>query len=142
MNVKEYQERLNRLICDLKRMLWYEMLDTVDEPSNADEWQLYTAIEETKKNLEVAVSSMEYLRKPIKAEQKLHYDLSDERYKCDYCTYTCGRHIEFCYYDDETECCKWAESRVEYSHNHESCNGYYIVGYRDVPLDGLRVRFR
>lgn len=143
MSVKEYQKKMDNLALDIKHILneggydWdYGTFDNVTAPENADERQILNTIIRAADKLEAVVSSLKYLSRPVVTEQTLCYDPTDERYKCDYCTYTCGKGIEFYYYNEDMECYEWAESRVEYS------DGYYIVGYRNVSLDGLRVRFR
>lgn len=86
--------------------------------------------------LDIVHNSIDYLNKKIAGEYTLHKNRSD-RYSCDLHEFTCGNRIEFYYYDDDIEKYRWNISTVE--HNGSD---YYIVGYRDVALDGLKVRIR
>lgn len=156
MNIKEYQSKMNNLVRDIKNLLSiggfdYEHFENIEYPKNvdsADDWQIYNAMLKAAEHLDTAVDILEYYRLPIETEQTLYYDPSDGRYKCDYCTFTCGRGIEFYYYDEYDEIYKWEKSRVEYrdcevyNSENERNHGYYIVGYNNVSLDGLKVRFR
>lgn len=79
---------------------------------------------------------MEYLKKPIKAEGML-YKNSSGRYELSEVEYTCGYSIEYLIYDDFEEREEWRRSCIE--HNGED---YYIVGDKNIKLDGLHVRVR
>lgn len=74
---------------------------------------------------------LRYLQKPVRAEYRLFLN-ENGRYEVDSGHYyTSGSQIEF-YYEE-----RWELSRVE------SSNGeYYILHFKDVNLDGLRVRIR
>lgn len=51
--------------------------------------------------------------------------------------YTCGSTIEFLYDDDFDEQSKWCVSRIEATEGR-----YYIVGFKSLQLEGLKVRVR
>lgn len=86
--------------------------------------------------LDNASSSISYLQRPIAGEYTLHKN-SGGRYECSAHEYTSGNGIEFYFYDQYEERFTWAASRVEHDGN-----DYYIVGYKDLSLEGLRVRRR
>lgn len=51
--------------------------------------------------------------------------------------YSCGSRIEAFVSDDYHESLYWVRTSVEYDGT-----DYYLVGYKDIPLDGLTVRVR
>ena len=81
--------------------------------------------------------------KPVKYEGVLklnensnYYELLDSK-GVDRKEYHCGSSIEFLVYSDYYESEVWANSSVEHNEN-----GYYIVRYSKLNLDGLKVRVR
>ena len=51
--------------------------------------------------------------------------------------FTSGNRIEALIYDDNYEIERWVKTSVEHDGN-----GYYLVGYKDVNMEGLLVRIR
>ena len=81
--------------------------------------------------------SIEYLFRPVKEVGLLHRD-KDGKYKTGQgYSYRSGSLIEFLLQDDSGEVSCWVPTKVE--HDGED---YYLVGYEDIPLEGLRVRVR
>ena len=87
--------------------------------------------------LDDAKRRIDYLNKTVKYTGKLHknesgrYELENGHY------YTSGSSIEVLISDDYHEAEYWAKTRVE--HN---CEDYYLVGYKNISLDGLIARVR
>ena len=88
---------------------------------------------------------MAYLKRPIREVGKLHMN-GQGRYETDKGHYyTSGSGIEFLrreeVYNYDTE--KWEETGIWTNSRVESRDGeYYIVGYPDAELSGLKVRVR
>ena len=148
MNLNKLQTELKELNYSIKNLLRYSKYGEYNDLSGLDnDFTTLTADERLVLNelcgvmehLENVNYSLDYLEKPIKHEDILHFNPRSERYECDYHEFTCGNRIEFLWYDEFAECEKWTISSVEHS---KEAGGYYIVGYRSVSLDGLRVRFR
>ncbi len=118
-----------------------EIKYNIDSP---DDLQMMDEYRNILYRLEDVTHTLEYLSKPIAYESTLQIR-PDGRYGTDRNYYTSGSAIEFLYYDEvydfETQTYKevasWRSSRVEHDGN-----DYYIVGYRNVELSGLRVRVR
>lgn len=84
-----------------------------------------------------AGSSIEYLFRPVKETGSLHRD-ADGKYETGQgYPYRCGSLIEALLQEDLQEVPCWILTKVE--HDGED---YYLVGYEDIPMDGLRVRVR
>lgn len=81
--------------------------------------------------------SIEYLSRPVKEIGSLHRD-ADGKYKTGQgYPYRCGSLIEILLQEDSGEVPCWVLTKVE--HDGED---YYLVGYEDIPMEGLRVRVR
>lgn len=81
--------------------------------------------------------SIEYLFRPVLETGTLHKDESgDYRTEKGYC-YRSGSLIEVLLQDDSHEVPCWIQTKVE--HDGED---YYLVGYDDIPMEGLNVRVR
>ena len=89
-------------------------------------------------SLEKAYRSISYLSRPIKSSSVLYknnrgrYEARDGSRE-----YTSGSGIEALVYDDYNECNKWVSTRVEHDGQ-----DYYLVGYKNVGMDGLKTRVR
>lgn len=148
MNLNKLQAELKDLHGTIKTLLRYSKYSECNDLSgleddfenlSADERLVLDELRGVMEHLEDVSYLLSYLERPIKHEDVLHFNPRSERYECDYHEYTCGNRIEFLWYDEFDECERWSVSRVEHS---REAGGYYIVGYRSVSLDGLRVRFR
>lgn len=80
---------------------------------------------------------IKYLSTPIKCEGILHVN-QNGRYETEHGDYyTSGSSIEVYLYDRFDDVWKWVISSVEHNDN-----GYYIVNYPNVNMEGLKVRRR
>lgn len=86
--------------------------------------------------LQKAKSDIDYLNRPVVHTGYLHKN-SGGRYETRDREFTCGNGIEALVYDDFYDKQHWAKTRVE--HNGKD---YYLVGYSNIPMEGLKVRFR
>lgn len=101
-----------------------------------DEKFEYNQLEQALKFLSDFQYKIDYLSKKIVFEGKL-WKNSRDRYECEYMEFTSGNRIEYFAYDEYEECNVWQLSRVE--HNGDD---YYIVGDKELSLQGLSVRIR
>lgn len=145
MNITELHRKLNNLNNDITSILtgidyrYAEVLydDQVEyNPNNPNDRLLKDEFEDMLLHLQEISWKLEYLKKDIIGEYILHLNQND-RYECSVMEYHCGVTIEFYYYDDWDDCFKWVVSRVEHKNG-----SYYIVGYDNVVMDGLKVRIR
>lgn len=82
-------------------------------------------------------NNITYLSAPIQEVGRLHKNASG-RYETETgYEYSCGSTIEALVEDDWHDVPYWVQTRIEASNGQ-----YYLVGFRDVPLDGLQVRIR
>lgn len=142
-NLKDLLNELNKVGREAKQILKAVEFDPYEELSglainydNPDEVFLQEELRGVLSKFDEAVSTLEYLRKPITGTYTLHKNRNG-RYECERGELTSGSGIEFCHYNNFYERYEWAGSRVEHDGK-----DYYIVGYNDVPLEGLKVRFR
>lgn len=105
--------------------------------NNPDEVQAYRELVWIMSKLYNVFDRLTWFHKPVTSAYELTYNSDSDRYECDYHEFHCGDGIEFMYYNDDQECYEWRCSRIEHNGDH-----YYIYGYGDVSLDGLKVRFR
>ena len=142
MNIQQLYNNLSDLNKEISTILKQSGFDThndlydLDCGSDPDSLMLREELTDVLDHLDVVNSILNYLGKKIAGEYTLHKNKND-RYSCDLHEYTCGNRIEFYYYDDDIEKYRWNISTVE--HNGSD---YYIVGYRDISLNGLKVRIR
>ena len=78
-----------------------------------------------------------YLARPIVEESRLRKGIAGKYRTAKGHYYDCGSIIEALVSDEYHEVPYWTRTTVE--HNGKD---YYLVGYRDVPMKGLRVRVR
>lgn len=78
-----------------------------------------------------------YLARPIVEESRLRKGVAGKYRTAKGHYYDCGSIIEALVSDEYHEVPYWTRTTVE--HNGKD---YYLVGYRDVPMKGLRVRVR
>jgi len=143
MDVKELGEKLNSLKSSIRNILEdtgklkYDEIEVTSDKSNPEEQFLLDQYKEIVRSLSNAYSTLKYLEKPISREGTLAKNESG-RYEIDYYTeFTSGSSIEFLNYDKYDECEKWIAARVEHTDG-----DYYIYGYKNVKLEGLKVRTR
>lgn len=144
MTINELYDELRKLNCSIKQIQKlsehdkYEDLSGLDglETLTADGRMLLDELYRVMNCLDEARRTLDYLNRPIKGEYVLRMN-SRGRYECPEQEFTCGYKIEFLYYDKWDDCEKWAVSRVE-----AEKGNYYIVGHKDLSLEGLHVRIR
>lgn len=124
---------------DLSGLDDYKQIKTADERQKLEEYRsiLY--------KLDEVQGNLAYYDKPVKEVSRLHMNASGryETAKGNY--YTSGGGIEFLrneeVYNYDTD--KWENAGIWTCSRVESRNGeYYIVGYPDVELSGLKVRVK
>lgn len=86
--------------------------------------------------LEEALARWNYLQKPVVAEGFLRKN-ENGRYEIEGREFTSGESVEVLISDPDFDETTWVRTRVE--HNGEN---YYLVGYEEVPMDGLMARQR
>lgn len=124
---------------DLSGLDDFKQIRTADQRQQLEEYRaiLY--------KLEEVQSVIAYLNSPVQEVSKLHMN-SQGRYETDRGHYyTSGSGIEFLrreeVYNYDTE--EWEEAGIWTTSRVESWDGeYYIVGYLDADLSGLKVRVR
>lgn len=152
--LKELSEELSKLnkqiktVLDVSKFREYDDLSALDDwknIKNADDMQLLEEYREILYKLDEIQCCMDYLEKPVCETDRI-YRSESGRYETDKgYSYTSGSSIEFLRtqetYNSNTGTWEnteiWTSSRVE--HNGTD---YYIVGYPDVKMQGLKVRFR
>lgn len=87
-------------------------------------------------NLENAKENIDYLNRPIVYTGILHKN-SRGRYEVGNKEFTSGSGIEALFYDNFYGKERWVKTSVE--HNGED---YYLVGYKKIKMEGLKVRIR
>ncbi len=81
--------------------------------------------------------SIEYLFRPVRETSTLHKDENGEyRTEKGYC-YRSGSLIEALLQEESNETPYWVQTKVE--HDGED---YYLMGYEDIPMEGMEVRVR
>lgn len=132
---------LNGDIKDIIKQSKYDMYDDLSglniDYDNPEELLLLDEIRGIAQKLSDVSGDIEYLSKPIKSTGKL-FKNSNGKYEMDnhYKTYSCGHTIEVYLYDEFSERYSWVISSVEFNKD------YYIVGHKNVPMEGLKARVR
>ncbi len=124
---------------DLSGLDDYKQIKTADERQKLEEYRniLY--------KLDEVQGNLAYYDKPVKEVSRLHINASGRYETAKGHYYTSGSGIEFLrteeVYNYDTD--KWENAGIWTCSRVESQNGeYYIVGYSDVKLSGLKVRVR
>ena len=124
---------------DLSGLDDYKQIKTADERQKLEEYRniLY--------KLDEVQGNLAYFDKPVKEVSTLHMNASGRYETVKGHCYTSGSGIEFLrteeVYNYDTD--KWENAGIWTCSRVESQNGeYYIVGYSDVKLSGLKVRVR
>lgn len=139
MKLNELKSNLDRLNSDIKRILKssgyedYAELTVDYDSDNPDELMLHTELSGVMSRLDEITRALNYLNSPIKREGVLCKN-GNGRYEIGDYELTSGSPVEVLIYDDRWE---WVSSRIEHDGR-----DYYLVGARDVDLNGLRGRIR
>lgn len=80
---------------------------------------------------------LKYLSRPVRETGRLHKNRSGRYETASGHYYTSGQGIEALITDGYPEVAYWVWTRVEHNGN-----DYYLVGHKDVSMDGLTVRVR
>jgi len=134
-------QKLNGSIGSLLKLSTYDDYDDLSglDIDYEDGQQLFLQSELWKimEKLSDVMGRIAYLSRPVKEISRLHKNRSGryETEKGHY--YTSGSDIEALVKDDYQEVPYWVRTRVEHDGK-----DYYLVGYKDVRLDGLTVRVR
>lgn len=142
-NLRELLAEVSKLSVSIDKILrasefyQYDDLSGLDmDLDNPDEIFLHEELRNVLAQLDKAKCAVEYLESPIMGEYVLHKNGSG-RYECEVHEFTSGNTIECLVFDDFDERFKWVATRVE--HNGED---YYLVGYKNMSMDGLKIRIR
>ena len=114
-----------------------DLSDFAVDHKDAEQFLLKEELQIIMDKLAEAQDRIKYLSSPVKEISRLHrngsgrYETEQGHYYC------CGSRIEALVPDSDTGVSRWVRTSVE--HNRED---YFLVGYDDVPLDGLTVRVR
>lgn len=131
---------LNKQISKLLRESDFENYDDLSgleiNYESAEERFILREYREIMDSLDQVNRALNYLKRPIKGIYQLHKN-SRDRYECDCKEFTSGNSIEAYIFDEFEERFEWIASRVEHN-GHD----YYIVGFPETPLEGLRIRVR
>lgn len=124
---------------DLSGLDDYKQIKTADQRQQLEEYRniLY--------KLDTVQSDLAYFEKPIREVSRIYTNASGRYETAKGYYYTSGSGIEFLrteeVYNSDTN--KWENAGIWTCSRVESRNGeYYIVGYSDVELSGLKVRVR
>ncbi|GGA58944.1 hypothetical protein GCM10007416_35140 [Kroppenstedtia guangzhouensis] len=132
VSLKRLELRLKEAVQEARR-LEYETSQDALSPEKRFEYEQLLGIGE---KLEEALTRWEYLQKPVVAEGFLRKN-ENGRYEIGDREFTSGESIEILISDPGFDETVWVKSRVE--HNGQD---YYLMGYEEVPMDGLMARQR
>ncbi len=143
-DLKQVLAEANGLYCKIDNILKLSTYDDCDdlgglEINYQDGEQLFLLeeLQAVMRNLDEVRGRLVYLARPIREVSRLHRNESG-RYETEggHC-YRCGSPIEALVQDGYRDVPYWVWTRLE--HNGQ---GYYLVGYSNVEMDGLTVRVR
>lgn len=143
MDIEEFEKRMDDALGEVKHLLvqsgYYDnqTLENIDcDRDDPDDVQRWNELTNTSKLLLKAVDDLNYLHRPIAGTSRLYLDTSG-RYEKDFNEYTSGSGLEFLLADNCSKPC-WVRSHVEVDDD----GNYYIVGHKDLNIDGLETRTR
>ncbi len=143
-DLKEVFSETNDLYCRIDRILKLSTYDEYDDLSgleinDKDSEQLFLLkeLQSIMESLNEVRGRLAYLALPVKEVSRLHKN-SDGRYetKSGHC-YTSGCRVEALISDGFQEAPYWVRTSIEHDGK-----DYYLVGYRQTELEGLKVRLR
>ncbi len=134
-------QKLNGSIRSLLKLSTYDDYDDLSglhiDYEDGQQLFLQSELREIMEKLSDVTGRIAYLSRPVKETSRLHKNRSGRYETENGHYYTSGSGIEALVKDDYREVPYWVWTRVE--HNGKD---YYLVGYKDVRLDGLTVRVR
>lgn len=90
-----------------------------------------------------SIESVDYLSKETEGLGTLYYDSNSNRYFYRENELHCGETFEVLLPESRfSDYPRWFATRIEFSSKIEHSDGWYLIGAKDVPLDGLKVRKR
>lgn len=104
---------------------------------SSDEMLSYDELRKAFSNLESFNHILEYLTSPIEFEGTIPESGNGRFVLNNGFEFTSGNRIEALIYNDFLDQMSWVKTSVESNEN-----GYYLVGYRHISLEGLKVRLR
>lgn len=138
--VLDSASKLSNAIGELLKQSTYIDYDDLSglqiDRNDPEQWLLWDELRGIMGRLDNAKRDIDYLNRPVVYTGVLQKN-SSGRYETDKKEYTSGNGIEVLIYDDFYEKNRWIATRVE--HDGED---YYLVGYRDIQMQGLKVRVR
>lgn len=140
----ELLEKSQKLNTDIKRLLKestyleYDDLSELDiDYKDAEQLLLQEQLWKVMQELEDVSDRLDYLALPIKEVSRLHMN-SDGRYETESGQYfTSGCRVEALISDSFRMVPYWVRTSIEHDGK-----GYFLAGYREVELEGLKVRLR
>lgn len=139
--VFEEAQKLNGRIRGLLGVSTYEKYDDLSGLSidykDGEQLFLQTELREIMEKLSDVAGRIEYLSRPVRETSRLHKNRNG-RYETEsgHC-YTGGSGIEALVKDNFQEVPYWVWTSVEHDGK-----DYYLIGYKNVQMDGLTVRVR
>ena len=143
-DLKEVFSETNDLYCRIDRILKLSTYDEYDDLSgleinDKDSEQLFLLkeLQSIMESLNEVRGRLAYLALPVKEVSRLHKN-SDGRYetKSGHC-FNSGCRVEALISDGFQEVPYWVRTSIEHDGK-----DYYLVGYRQTELEGLKVRLR
>ena len=140
MVLKESQ-KLNGNIRSLLRLSTYDDYDDLSglhiDYEDGQQLFLQSELREVMEKLSDVADRIAYLSRPVMETSRLHKNRSGRYETKGGHYYTSGSGIEALIKDDYQEVPYWVWTSVEHDGK-----GYYLVGHKNVRLDGLTVRVR
>lgn len=141
--VEELNLKIKQVLCHAEFENYEDLSALEYNNTNPDELMMLDELRSILTKLEEISHTINYLSRPVNKEGTLHKN-SNGRYEMKGHEFSSGCGIEYlawhCRYDENDEYVQtpyWCASRVE--HNGDD---YYIIGAKDIELEGLRVRIR
>lgn len=133
---KELADEVKYLFKDTNYKQYNDLSGLKYEEGNVEDEFIRTQLVAAYEHLEMAKYKIDYINRNIVETGKLKLN-SLGKYELNEHEYSSGSLIEFLFYDDFLERDCWVISRIESTDRH-----YYIVGFRNLQLEGLLVRRR
>ena len=134
-------QKLNGSIRSLLRLSTYDDYDDLSglhiDYEDGQQLFLQTELREIMEKLSDVTGRIAYLSRPVKETSRLHKNRSGRYETKGGHYYTSGSGIEALIKDDYQEVPYWVWTSVEHDGK-----DYYLVGHKNIRLDGLTVRVR
>ena len=131
---------ISNMIGELLKKSTYDNYDDLSglqiDLNDEEQWLLLDELKGILYNLDNAKRDIDYLNRPVVYTGVLQKN-SIGRYETGNKEFTSGNSIEVLIFDNFYEKNRWVKTSVEHDGK-----DYYLVGYSDIPMQGLRVRIR